>query len=70
MEVLGDHFGTILVIRWGTDALRGTLKGPRVDFHGFLMDLESPIGDHFGSLFGIFYDLRCQKACLDCRHDF
>ena len=42
MEVLGDYFDTMLVIRWGTDALRGTLKGPRMDFHGFLMDFGSP----------------------------
>ena len=27
-----DHFGTILVIKWGTDAFNGTLEGPRMDF--------------------------------------
>ena len=30
----------------------------------------SPFGDHFGSLFDIFCDLKHQKACLDCRHDY
>ena len=27
-----DPFGTILVIKWDTDALKGTLEGPRMDF--------------------------------------
>ena len=29
---LWDHFGTILVTKWDTDALKGTLEGPRMDF--------------------------------------
>jgi hypothetical protein len=70
LEVLGDHFGVILVIKWGTDAPRGTLNGPRVHFHRFSMDFGSPIGDHLGSLFCSFCDLRYQKACLDCRYGF
>ena len=27
-----DHFGTILVTKWDADALKGTLKGPMMDF--------------------------------------
>ena len=27
-----DPFGTILVIKWDTDALKATLEGPRMDF--------------------------------------
>ena len=69
LEVLGDPFGIILLIEWGTDTQRWTLKGPRMDFHRFLVDFESPIGHNFGSLFVIFCDLRCQKTCLDCRFD-
>ena len=61
-----DHF----TIKWVTDALRGTLEGPRVDFQWFLMDFGFPFGDHFGSLFDIFCYLKRQKACLDCRHDY
>ena len=64
-----DHFGTILVIKWDTDALRGTLEGPRMDFGLFLMDFGSPFGHHFGSLFDIFCHLDRQKVCLDCRYD-
>ena len=70
LGVLGDHFGVILVIKWVTDAPRGTLNGPRVDFHRFFVDFGSPIGDPLGSLFCIFCDLRYQKACLDCRSVF
>ena len=33
LEVLGGHFGVILVIKWGTGALRGALNGSMVDFH-------------------------------------
>ena len=65
-----DHFGTILVIKWDTDALKGTLEGPRMDFGLFLMDFGSPFGHHFGSLFDIFCHLDRQKVCLDCRYDF
>ena len=36
----------------------------------FLMDFGDPFGHQFGSLFDIFYDLKRQKACLDCRHYF
>ena len=32
LESLDHHFGTILVIKWDTDALKGTLEGPRMDF--------------------------------------
>ena len=34
-----DHF----TIKWVTYALRGTLEGPRVDFHWILMDLGFPL---------------------------
>ena len=61
-----DHF----TIKWVTDALRGTREGPRVDFYQFLMDFGFPFGDNVESLFDIFCDLGCQKACLNCRHDF
>ena len=61
-----NHFA----MKWVTDALRGTLEGPRVDFQWFLMDFGFPFGDHFGSLFDIFCHLKCRKACLDCRHDY
>ena len=57
-------------IKRATDAHRGTLEGPKLDFQRFLMDLGSPFGDHFGSLFDIFCYLKRQKACLDCRHDY
>ena len=57
-------------IKWVTDALRGTLEGPKVDFQRFLMDFGSPFGDHFGSLFDIFCDLKHHEICLVCRHDF
>ena len=61
-----NHF----TIKWVTDALRGSLEGPRVDFSWFLMDFGFPFGDNFGSLFDIFCHLKRQKACLDCRHDY
>ena len=61
-----DHFA----IKWVTDALRGTLEGQEWMFNVFFMDFGSPFGDHFGSLFDVFCDLRHQKACLVCRHDF
>ena len=61
-----DHF----TIKWVTDALRGTLEGPRVDFSRFLMNLGSSCGDDFGSLFDIFCYLKRRKARLDCRHDY
>ena len=59
-----------VAIKWVTDAHRGTPEGPKLDFQRFLMDLGSPFGHHFGSLFDIFCDLRHQKTCLVCRHDF
>ena len=43
MEVLGDNFGTILVIKWGKDALRETLEGSRVDFLRTFVDFGSPL---------------------------
>ena len=65
-----DHFDTFLVIKCGTDAIRGTVEGPKVDFGWFLMDFGSPFGHPFGSLFDMFCYLKRQKACLDCRHDY
>ena len=65
-----DHFGTILVIKWDTDALKGTLEGPRMDFGLFLMDFGSPFGHHFESLFDTFCHLKRPNGYLDCRHDF
>ena len=65
-----DHFGATLALLWCRGAPRRTLGCPKVDFCQFWVDFGSPIGDTFGSLFVIFCDLGCQKACLDCRHDF
>ena len=48
-----DHFGTILVIKWDTDALKGTLEGPRMDLGLFLMDFGSPFGHHSFSVIWI-----------------
>ena len=39
-----------VAIKWVTDAHRGTLEGPKLDFQRFLMDLGSPLAtslDHF-----------------------
>ena len=65
-----EPFGTIFVIKWNTGELKGTLKGPRIDFKWFLMDFGKPFGHHFGPPFHIFCDLKRQKACLDCRREF
>ena len=77
---LGHHFGGILG-SWGTTLAPlwwslgarvhsgGPLNAPNVDFHRFFMIFEWPVGITLGSFFHNLYDLRHQKACLDCRHD-
>ena len=67
--VLGDHCGINLVIIWWQGSLRRALECPEVDFWWFLMTFGYPIGNMFRLLFRMLCDLRCQKACLDCRHD-
>ena len=60
---------TFSLIWWPLGA-RMHSDGTRIDFQWFLMDFGSPIGDHSGSLFHIFFDLSSPKSHLDCSHVF
>jgi len=80
LDVLGNHFWTFWNPgrpRWyqsGDHLVPGfTREGSwasQCRFVSIFDEFRMPEWDTFGELFGILCRLKCQKACLDCRHDF
>ena len=56
--VLGHHFNTTLMMVACKGSLKRDLECSRMEFDGFSIHLGSPIGDHSGSFFRVFSDLK------------